>query len=286
MTVCELAKIASWHDFFNQADFTDSPHHWHRQQYADIGQQLPGHMQPVKMLGKGMESAAVELSDGNVAKMSYKPIVNEAARAGIDIPTLGNYRHELGSGHGNPAYMSIQPKAEVANNFWENLVANRDMARAARKKGLYPVDMNLGIPQTGTILENGIKKRVLLDRGAILDQLTEPWQHALHWTGKVHGPLQDLLAGAYKRPNLTRLAGALPLINYLTKNYVKNKENDLQTTTGLGLIGAAPWAIRGIDIHGHVPIPFKNISVKGGIPAAALAGLGGLALLTRPKSNA
>ncbi len=281
----ELIKQADWHDFFNRADFTDSPHNWHRQQYADIAQQLPGNAQPVRMLGKGMESAAVELNDGNVAKLSYKPIVNAITRPDIDIPTYGTYRHELGSGAGNPAYMEVQPKAEVSENFWENLVANRDMARKARQKGLFPVDMNLGIPQTGTVLENGVKKRVLLDRGAILDSLTEPWQHALHWTGKVHGPAQDLLAAAYKRPNLTRAFGSLPLASYLTKKLIKNETPDAQTTTGLGLLGAAPWAIRGIDIHGAVPIPFKNMNIKGGIPAAALAALGGLTLLTRPKNK-
>lgn len=301
MSILQLAKLSAnahllkqadeWRDFLQGPGATISdPFHapahpdWRKNLYADLANQQ--NEKPSRLLGAGSEAMAVQTKDNNVLKFSYKPDVTKPARAGLDIPTLATYSHEFGSAHGNPVYAVKQPLADVSSDFWKNLEGNVNLRNKAKAMGLNPVDLIFGFRQTGTINSNGVPTQVLLDRGAVLDQ---PRAQASLISRLLHGSrekVEDLMLAGYKRPNVLRSFGSMPLLAYLTNKYVNKEKPDAQTTAGLGLVGAAPWAIRGVDIKGIAPLPgMAKINVRGGLPAAGLAGLGSLMLILNKNRN-
>jgi hypothetical protein len=280
-------KADEWHNFFQSpaSHISDPFHspahpHWRKMFYSELAGQQPDN--PFKLLGYGSEAMAVKTTGDNVLKFSYKPDVTYAARSGLDIPTIATYSHELGSAAGSPVYAVKQPLAQVSDSFWDNLKGNVELRNKAKAMNLNPVDLVFGFKQTGVIDQNGVPTRVLLDRGAVLDS---PRSAAPLLSRIGHGArekFEDLLVAGHNRPNALRALGSIPLLAYLAKRYANKEKIDPQTTAGLGAISAAPWAIRGIDVKGIMPVPgAAKFNVRGGLPAAGLAGLGGLLLAMR-----
>jgi len=286
-----LKQADDWHDFLqspaaNISDPFHAPAHpgWRKSLYAELANQQ--NEKPNQLLGAGSEAMAIKTKDNNVLKFSYKPDVTKPARVGLDIPTLATFSHEFGSATGNPVYAVKQPLADVSDNFWENLKGNVELRNKAKSMGLNPVDLIFGFKQTGVINQNGKPTRVLLDRGAVFDQPRSQTSLANRLMSGTREKFEDLMLTGYNRPNVMRSIGSIPLLAYLINNYAKKEKIDTQHAAGLGLIGAAPWAIRGVDIKGIAPLPgMAKINFRGGLPAASLASLGSLMLLLNKGRN-